>query len=361
MDILNRLKGNIDMNIKNIIRTILFKSNAIKRFRLWQVDVFPYIKMKWLNPKAVFLVNTPIHGNLGDHAIAKSETILLDSLNIKYIELSGYDLNILKYYNKLNIMNKRTILINGGGNLGTLWFNEEQTFRMIMQLNKKSKIIIFPSTIYYAPSEIIELEKSRVIYNAHPNLTICARERISYEFMKDIYNNVVLIPDMVLFFKQLDKRQKRQGCLICLRKDKERTLTNEIENNLTNILKNIFANNIKITNTVVNRQIPFNDRDKELEKKFNEFMSAELIITDRLHGMIFSAITCTPCIVFNSLSPKLKGCYEWIKSLEYIKFCDNVDEIPELITSLVGKEYNYNIEQLDDYYNKLKKIILLNI
>ena len=358
MDILNRLKGNIDMNIKNIIRTILFKSNAIKRFRLWQVDVFPYIKKKWLNPKVVFLVNTPIHGNLGDHAIAKSETDFLNKLNIKYIELTGMDLDILDSYNSINLMNNRTILIQGGGNLGTLWPAEEKRIRKIIATNKKSKIIFFPNTIYYADNEKEDLKKSIEIYNSHPNLIICAREKTSYDFMKKIYKNVVLIPDMVILLKENNIEFNRNGCLVCLRNDKEKTMTSDTERELIDILRKIFFDNINITDTVIKRQISIELRNDELEKKLNEFRKAKIVITDRLHGMIFSAITGTPCIVFNSLSPKLKGCYEWIKSLEYIKFCNDLNEIPELVTNLVGKKYLYEIPEIDEYYEKLKEVIL---
>lgn len=344
--------------VKNILKSILYKNKKIKKFRAWQIECFPYLKKKLLNPKAVFLVNTPMHGNLGDHAIAKSEINFLNKLSVKYIELTGTDLDVLDFYNSIGIMNNRTILINGGGNLGTLWPVEEMRIRKIIINNKKSKIILFPNTIYYADSEKEELKKSIEIYNAHPNLIVCAREKTSYEFMKKIYKNIVLIPDMVFFLKENNIEFSRNGCLICLRNDKEKTMESDTERKLIDVLRKIFFDNINITDTVVGYQIPIELRNDELEKKLNEFRKAEIVITDRLHGMIFSAITGTPCIVFNSLSPKLKGCYEWIKSLEYIKFCDDVNEIPELITNLAGKKYLYEMPELDKYYEKLKKLIL---
>lgn len=344
--------------LKTILKKILYKSKTIKKIRVWQIEVFPYVKMKWLNPNAVFLVNTPIHSNLGDHAIAKSEIDFLNKLNVKYIELTGPDLDVLDFYNSIGIMNNRTILIHGGGNLGTLWPVEEMRIRKIIINNKKSKIILFPNTIYYADSEQEDLKKSIEIYNSHPNLIICAREKTSYEFMKKIYRNVVLIPDMVFFLKEKDIEFNRNGCLVCLRNDKEKTMKSNTERELIDRLRKIFFDNINITDTVVGYQILVKSRNYELEKKLNEFRKAEIVITDRLHGMIFSAITGTPCIVFNSLSHKLKGCYEWIKSLEYIKFCDDVSEIPELIANLAGKKYLYEMPELDKYYEILKKLIL---
>ncbi len=47
----------------------------------------------------------------------------------------------------------------------------------------------------------------------------------------------------------------------------------------------------------------FFDRMEELNSKFAEFLSSGLVITDRLHGMIFAAITGTPCIALDNKSP----------------------------------------------------------
>ena len=67
---------------------------------------------------------------------------------------------------------------------------------------------------------------------------------------------------------------------------------------------------------VVDHRIPLDRRNDELDDKFDEFRHAKQVITDRFHGMIFAAITESPRIVINSTSPKIKGCYEWIKYLE---------------------------------------------
>ena len=82
--------------------------------------------------------------------------------------------------------------------------------------------------------------------------------------------------------------------------------------------------------------------EKEIQKKLEEFASARMVITDRLHGMIFAAITQTPCIVLDSLSHKLRGCYEWLSELDYIRFVDNIDELQQVMDELsnVVPEYD---------------------
>ena len=82
------------------------------------------------NPTSVFLILTPEHNNLGDHAIALAEIELLNSIGFKYIEITGKQLFKMKKFKYLSIMNGRPILINGGGNLGSIWFDME--LKMIM-------------------------------------------------------------------------------------------------------------------------------------------------------------------------------------------------------------------------------------
>ena len=90
----------------------------------------------------------------------------------------------------------------------------------------------------------------------------------------------------------------------------------------------------------------------------NAFRHTELVITDRLHGMIFSAITGTPCIVINSKSPKVRGCYEWIRHLDYIQFCDDVSRIKDIYEKMEKKKYEYDNNRLRPFYDSLKKDLL---
>lgn len=89
------------------------------------------------------------YGNLGDHAIAFSEAEMLQKEKILYIELTGSLLQKLERHNLLNVMNGYNILINGGGNLGTLWSKVEKLQREVIIANPDSGIFIFPNTIYY--------------------------------------------------------------------------------------------------------------------------------------------------------------------------------------------------------------------
>ena len=84
-------------------------------------------------------------------------------------------------------------------------------------------------------------------------------------------------------------------------------------------------------------------RDNLLEAKFNEFQTSKLVITDRLHGMIFAAITQTPCIVFGSLTHKTTESHAWLKNLGYIQFCEDINSLEEQIEKVANvKEPQYD-------------------
>ena len=349
---LRRIHGRIHVFFQNVNRTYKTKKEANRLIST----------IKNLDEDVFVLAYTPSHGNLGDHAIALAEEKMLERGGIRYFELIDQQLNVLNNSNKLSVLDGHKLLIHGGGYLGTLWPHEEIMIRQIISSCPKSKILLFPNTIFYDKNNKLTFDDSIKIYNAHPNLTICTREKISYDLAETHYNNVMLVPDMVFSLDQVVRNTNRSGCLICLRNDKERTMTEDKRTEILKISNKLFNNNILYTDMVVNYRILPEQREMELNRKLDQFLKSELVITDRLHGMVFAARTGTPCIILNSKSPKIKGCYEWIKSLEYIRFVDNPDKIEDIYNGFAGKTYKYDnshlkkhFESLIDFVEKMKR------
>lgn len=330
-----------------------------ERRNFFKAYVKPIKKALRNNPNVAFLVLTPEHSNMGDHAIAVSEARLLNQLDIKYIEITGHQLSSFEHYKYLHIMNGHPIFINGGGNMGTLWFSAERMHRSIIQNNPDSPIFIMPNTIYYEDSDhgTTEFNRSIEIYNAHHNLHIFAREESSYRTMMQAYKNVTLIPDMVFALNECKTSSQRHGCLLCLRVDHEKTISDAELQTIQSQAASLFGPNVNHTDMVMGGSVPITHRNTALEEKYSEFRRAELVITDRLHGMIFCAITGTPCIVINSRSPKVSGCYEWIRNLEYIKFAEQPSDITQLYNSIPRHPHIYDNTPLLPYFEDLCAII----
>jgi exopolysaccharide biosynthesis predicted pyruvyltransferase EpsI len=301
----------------------------------------------------IFLIGTPHHGNLGDQAIAYAEVkILQDNFkNHTIIEINTAEItNHLKSLN-LNLKKQDIFALHGGGNLGDEYFWEEEGRRKIISNFKDNKIIVFPQSIYFKDTENgkNELEKTKMIYSKHQDLTMVAREETSYNVMKEAFpnNNVILTPDIVMYLDKTEPKYERSGALLSLRKDREGVLTLAQKDEIRDMAENNF-DDIIVTDTlaecisgedkVLEYMINENQREKQLNKKWDQFKSVQVVITDRLHGMVFCAITSTPCIVIANYNHKVKDTYEWLKNLNFIKFVNDIDEIPELIEELKNIE-----------------------
>ncbi len=357
----------IKAKIKSIISKIPVINNIHNRLAWLKGRLFcrinvcrPILKYKKTQTKPVFLIFTPEHENLGDHAIAYAEKLILDDLNIPFYEVTNKQIEMLDYYKLMNSFNGALVLITGGGNLGSLWTWIEDINRQIIINNPDSRIVILPNTIYYGESEedLRYLEESKKIYNSHNALYIYAREENSYNFMKDIYSNISLVPDMVLSLNHKTDIV-RNGCILCLRDDTEALFSEEDLNRIRQISDKLFDGNVICSNTFVENPVSVSERQNEIKAKFNVFSAAQLVITDRLHGMIFAAVTGTNCIVFDSKSPKLRGCYEWIKHLGYIRFADSISDIEDIYRALPRTENVYDNTNILKETEKLK-IDLLN-
>lgn len=297
--------------------------------------------------KPVILTDTPIHGNLGDQAIACAEVELLRDHDIDFVEITASSIDHREWLYAALTPRDRTVLITGGGFLGSLWPNEELRVRRIVRAFKRQKVVILPQTVFYdldAEKDRTLLAQAQVTYMNHPALTLLLRERISYEFvcqhMSDIH--AMLVPDMAMYMEPKLPSAERMGVLLCLRDDRERTMSENDREYIVQELQKHFMSFHEST-TVLERRVTRWNRTKVLNEKLREFGEAELVVTDRLHGMIFSAITGTPCIVVNSRSPKVLGCYEWLRGLGSVFFLNRIDEFPELVAKALKRGDRYLI------------------
>jgi len=96
----------------------------------------------------VLLLGTPLHGNLGDQAIALAEIEFFRNLGHRVIEIpSGTVLRYLEEWKKI-IPSKR-IYVHGGGFVGSLWPEEQKMLESVIESFPENEIVILPQTIYY--------------------------------------------------------------------------------------------------------------------------------------------------------------------------------------------------------------------
>lgn len=318
------------------IREKVIDHNAEKNFKILKKNVENMRDGKGI----IFLLATPNHGNVGDQAIAFAERRFLEEelSNFHIVEIMFNE--YVRWKEKLETVIKEEDIIcyHGGGNMGTQYFECETEFRDMIQRFDQNRIITFPQTIFYGKDERSqkEFECSKDIYGAHSKLILVAREHYSYEVMKEAYgatNKVIMVPDIVLYL-QPEKGTKKEGALVCLRNDVERSLSKEDHEYIFRKLREHFGTVVQSDTIVDIDYVSREAREGIVRSKLEEFRNAELVVTDRLHGMVFSYLSDTPCLVLSNYNYKVAGVYEWIKKSKKILFLQDVKKFEESLAQL---------------------------
>ena len=115
---------------------------------------------------------------------------------------------------------------------------------------------------------------------------------------------------------------------VCLRTDAEKLVQGNLEEKVKDGLSGYSFKNIK-THTK-DENIIFDRKDEQFLAFLEKIKELKLLVTDRLHGMIFSYITGTPCIVFDNKNHKVSESYNaWVKGCGFIRLM-NEKEIGEI-------------------------------
>ena len=76
--------------------------------------------------------------------------------------------------------------------------------------------------------------------------------------------------------------------------------------------------------TISKHSVPVWKRKVTIKKLRKQIAESELMITDRLHGMIFSYTSGTKCIAFDNLSKKVSGVQsKWLEDKSAVKVIEN--------------------------------------
>lgn len=318
------------------------------------------IKLSKQENNKIILCGTPEYGNLGDHAISYATELFVSENvpNKQYYSLTENEINYNFRRIKQRISKQDILLLQGGGNMGDLYPDQVLIREKIIRNFPDNKIIVMPQTIFFKCS----YEKLPEYYN-HEKLILFARESTSYKIMLRLFDNkrVYLIPDIVLYLlgHNCMKSVTREGVLLCLRDDKEASDNSKlIREYIMNCLNKRDFKFEKFS-TVLDHGIYNDERFENIQKVLDIFKNSFLVVTDRLHGMIFSAITRTPCIVLPTINYKVIDSYKWIQELNYITLCKNIYEFDDLISDVLNINENDKTNiTLEDKFTTLKRCLI---
>ncbi len=344
----------------------------MKKFRRSIIFYFKFqrkiYKLRRKNSKIYFCVGSAVHGNMGDQALGYCRHEFLKKIGVQahsIIEFTSRD--EMRFWEQICkcIQQEDIILLRGGGYWGDLWLDGFDNLLQWIKAFPGNKVVVFPQSIFFSNTkEGEEIKKASLdIIVQAKNLHLFARDYASYERLKELYvtANVYVTPDTVLAYKPDlgNDSIARKGVIFCIRKDKE----SYIEQTKIEELKTLFAQldeTITYQDTSIDFQLQkINDRKKKLEELWRAFASAKMIVTDRLHGMIFATITGTPCIVYDNIDGKIGHQFEWIKNLEYVRFAKEEQDMLALCLELLNKGGSeYPLEKIFPQFEDLSRVVL---
>lgn len=288
------------------------------------------------------------YGNLGDVAITHAQTKFLKK---EFPKANVIDFPISQTFIQMkslkSIIKKEDIItIVGGGNTSDMYDDIEYSRQFIIKNFPENKIVSFPQTIDFSNTAFgrQSLKRAINVYSKHKNLYLSAREEKSYKQFEKAFpeKKVIFVPDIVLSLDESSSQSKREGLTFILRDDGEKNISRIFQKEL---IEGVSAHNsIRISDTHIDKtNLSVKERENELAIMWELFRNSEIVITDRLHGMIFAAITNTPCIAMDNSNKKVSGVRDtWLRDIPTIKVVENenIEEILQLIGDIKKKSHD---------------------
>ena len=307
--------------------------------------------------RRVYIFLAADYGNLGDVAITQAQHLFLQS---RYPDAEIMEVPIsktLKYLKGIarSAKPEDIVTIVGGGNMGDLYDDIEFLRQLVVREFPHHVVFSFPQSVFFSETKsgINRLSKAQQVYNSHRKLTLMARDPVSYARMMIYFPSVSVghYPDIVF---SLDKRkhiERNRTVLFCLRKDKEQAVADIAH--LPKLLDYIqrYYEDIRYADTQIDDLlVKENGGEKYLNQIWNSFSQSGLVVTDRLHGMIFAFITKTPALVFDNKTRKISSTYTWIKDCGFIHLVDEKTDFESLSFvdnyDMVKSKLNFLFDQM---------------
>lgn len=164
------------------------------------------------------LLDVPYYDNIGDLLIWEGTHCFLNDSKITCLFTASMDT-----FTYPEIDRNVVILLQGGGNFGDIWIQHQKFRAKVIAHYPHNKIFILPQTVYFEDEAIMKADALELA--KHPDLTIIARDNLSYDLLKKFYgtNNIMLLPDMAFCIsKGLNRTNQKTGkTLFFKRTDKE--------------------------------------------------------------------------------------------------------------------------------------------
>lgn len=277
-------------------------------------------------------IDLPYYANIGDTLIWKGTENLLKRVPFNCLLRASW-----QTFQYPDLAEDVVILMMGGGNWGDLYEPHNVLRRNVVQRYPNNRIIILPQTVYYEGAR--NARNDAKIFRKHRKLTICARDKYSYHFLKafGFGHDIRLVPDMAfcinveelkqyakpalnkdLLFKRIDKEKTDTHIIDQISKDYDISdwpLYGEEDPQLTYLYRLIEQKKWKEADDyAVNAYLP--NRVKVGVGLISQYNS---VISNRLHGAILSLLLDKEVFILDNSYGKNSQYYNtWLKGVNNV-------------------------------------------
>jgi pyruvyl transferase EpsO len=282
--------------------------------------------------KSIAYVDIATHFNVGDLLIYRGTEAFFKQYNLNVVYRSGTSGVDFEQLKKVDV-----ILLHGGGNFGDLYPKHQKLRERIVSTLNNKKVICLPQSIHF-DSEMA-LKDSALLFSKHPDFHFFVRDAISFDIAKKFTANVKMMPDMAHSLHPLvDMREVGRSNIMpprilnLVRVDKESKgkvgSVNKLGFDWVNIITKPDYWTIKLYYKMI--KFPFlrtkatkvwgNLCDDIIFRSINFFSSHTIVHTDRLHGLILSALLGKEVYLKDNSYGKNSNYYEaWLKEYPYLE------------------------------------------
>lgn len=361
------------MTIKAAIKKIAGRKNIQRAKMLKRLPLGIKIlkQINQITTRKLLVLQAPLQKNIGDNAIMVAEKAYLEKYfpEVAMIQIPE-DLCSPFYLKKVKrkISPLDCITLAGGGFLGTMWPASEACFCKELEVFRDRDILVFPQTVYFSDDEKgrLELEYAKACYD-QAKLTFFVREKASYDFVRknllgETFERCYLVPDIVLSYqpKLLYQKTEKRGVICCFRNDREKSVFSQLVFDIERWAQQV-EEKVEHTDMLAQSTVPLEKQETVVMEKLQQFAQAKLVITDRLHCMIFCVLAKTCCIALNNKTKKVEGVYNtWLKKVPYVRLATQenlIEQADELLKQATQMEYELKdfSEEFIPLKNKLKE------
>lgn len=330
----------------------------------------------------VYVLCHPIHSNLGDQAQLmctdkwiKENYPSYQIIHLGYLKptlnLSNNARSLLTEFSyRLTLvvlklkMKRNDILLGHSGYFMVDHHNGWKMFTDMMGYFPNNRMLIFPQTINFHTPIIQQFVSN--CFAKNKNTILLCRDKISYKKAQELFSStpLLLYPDIVTsLIGTKSYNTEREGVLFCMRDDIETFYKEEEIDKLMGRFGSLRKEKVDTTLKGVPCKELDKHRDEIIYGMISKFATYRVVITDRYHGTIFSAIANTPVIVLNSADHKLSSGVKWFPEEEYhdaVQYAQSLNDAylkAQAILSQKDRTYKNPPYFRNQYWDKLKDIL----